>query len=745
MGDMQRAGLSIACALLGSLAACGGGGSGGGGIDAPPVVTAAATAHFDPPTPMAGAEWGKLPYPSDLYLDASGHTRLLTVPAGPGAVDTNVDALKDGLASMNGAGVRSSVYFPIDGTLDKASVAGAAKLYDLDASTAQAMVELPADVLYREDLGSVIVAPRIGTVLRADHRYAAILTRAARASDGSALAPSNDFTAAVDLTATPSDPAVAAAQTSLRPLLDVLPADLESQLAAATVFRTATDVEDTVAMRTALDAATPTISIGTIYGPAETGAQGLQFLLGNAPADDVPGTNVNSIGAQPHNHVQVVVHGTIQLPSFLSATAGEDGFPTFTGGVPAVKGTHPVKFTLALPRNSTWVNVPVAIYVHGLGRTRLDMLTVINTAARQGFATLAIDLNRHGDRAVNVTDVRNELLQTAQDMTQTPDGFGDNAGLASPVQFFHLTGNSGGIPGGHPRALGENLRQASMEVVSLVEMIADGNWGPLNTALAARSITPSSVSFRDDVAIITESLGGMVSAAAIAVEPRIKSAYVSSPAGGLPFPAMMHSPNYSGTFLGVVVNPFALDGRIVLWDAEKDARFDPIVMLMNSVSERGDSIAYAPYLTDGTLRGGTPANLIMTMAWGDVWVPNDSTEWLVGAADLGQLPMTGTQAPPNGLALTRSVTLPMLTGPVRGNLAGGRTGAFLVWNRAGHAALRKKVEQRNYSPLYPPLQQLNPVEIIDPTQTAEIHELIGEMLADHAANRTVSVADPYAD
>ena len=723
------------------LLACGGGGGDGSGPDSNPPP--AATAHFDPPAPMAGAAWGAVPYPSDLFLDDTGHQKLLTVPAGPGALDTNVAALKDGLAAMTGAGVRSNVYFPIDGVLAKASVAGAATLYDLDASTAQQLVAVPADVLYREDLASVIVAPKNGVILRAGHRYGAILTRAATATNGAPLAPSADFTAAIDLATTPADPAVAAAQANLRPLLELLPGDVKGNLASATVFRTNDDLSDTVAMREVIAATTPTITIGAVYGPGETGPNGLQALVGSAPADDVPGTDSQAIGAQPHNHVAVIAHGVAQLPSFLSATAGEDGFPTFTGGVPTIKGTHPVKFTIALPRNSTWVDVPVAVFVHGLTRTRGDMMTVINTAARQGFAVIAIDLARHGDRAVTPVDVKNDLLGTGDTTTPTPDGIGDNAGLPAAIQFFHLSGNSGGIPGGHPRATGENLRQAAMEVVALVELIADGNWAPLDAALAPLTGVPDSITFRDDVALITESLGGMVTAPAIAVEPRIKSAYVSDPAAGLPFPAMMHSPNYGATFLGVLVNPFSLDGRIELWDPEKDARFDPIVMLFDTVIERGDSLTYARAMTDGSLRGGTPANLIMSMAWGDVWVSNDSTEAFAAAAGLGHMPMSGTEAPPNGLALVRSVTLPALASPVSGNLPGGRTGAFIVFNRAGHRSLRVKAEETNYSPIYPPFQALSPAEPINPTQTAQIHELIGEMLADQAANRAHTIRDPY--
>ncbi|KAB2882869.1 MAG: hypothetical protein F9K40_23265, partial [Kofleriaceae bacterium] len=364
------------CVLV--LTACGGGG-GGDEIDARPGTDApdgpSATAHFDPPPPASGGDWGAVPYPSDLYLDANGRIALTSVPAGPSAQQGNIDMLLEGLATLDGAGVTANVYFPIDGPLAKASVTGeVATLYDLDASTAGNLVTVPTEVLWREDLGAVVLAPRIGNVLRSGTRYGAVLTSAAADPAGFPLARSPDFAAAVDFATTPSDPSVAAAQTHLRPLFDLLPDASEAAIASATVFRTGTHVDDTRAMRDVIVAgASPTVTVTAVYGPAETGATGLEALFGVAAADAVPGSDENGIGPEPHNHVAVVIHGTIQLPSFLSAN-GDDGFPSQTGGTWTIKGTQTVAFTLTLPRNSTWTNLPVAIYVHGLGRTRQDLL-----------------------------------------------------------------------------------------------------------------------------------------------------------------------------------------------------------------------------------------------------------------------------------------------------------------------------------------------------------------------------------
>src|ERR1700690_2275389 len=92
---------------------CGGGGGGPGTPDAP--KTSRATATFTPPAPGGGADFGAIPYPSDLFLDSTGHLKVTAFPVGVGADPTSLGLLTEGLATLDGAGVRSNVYFPVDG------------------------------------------------------------------------------------------------------------------------------------------------------------------------------------------------------------------------------------------------------------------------------------------------------------------------------------------------------------------------------------------------------------------------------------------------------------------------------------------------------------------------------------------------------------------------------------------------------------------------------------------------------
>jgi hypothetical protein len=720
----------VACALLVPVAGCGGCDDPATTPDArlgePPVV-----ARFDPPLPGAGGAWGIMPYPSDLYLDADGRLALSTVPAGPLADAGAVAMLRDGLATLTGAGLRSNVYLPIaargGATVDPDTLAGAAALLDLDTGD-----ELAADVVWRDDLAAIVIAPALGTVLAPDRRYAAYLTADAQDDAGGAIAADPEFLAAIDLTTTPADAAVAAAQDSLRPLVEALPPATRDRLVAATVFRTATFPAQTRRMRDVVAALPPVVDVLDVIGDAPGE---LEAVLGVQDADAIPGTCADNTRPQPHSHVARLVHGTIGLTSFLSELVNVAGFPEYdVNGTPIVKGTHVVRFTLMLPAVASWEDLPVLLYVHGLGRTRADFLTQIDTAARRGAAMLAIDLPYHGHRANRdpaLHDLRNELLGT-----DLPDGFGDPYGLFPATALFHLSG-SGGIPPGHPRAVGENLRQAAIELTQLVALVRDGSTSPLAAAVGAP------VSFRDQVGLITESLGAMIAGVALAVEPDLTVAYVSSPAAGLPEPAMLHSPNYAALFAGAITGAYDIADQIDVADPARDTRIHPLVMLHGNVIERGDAIAYAPLVTRGALRGGAGPDLVVSIAWGDVWVSNDGSEAYAKA--LG-LPLANLASPERPDEPVRFVELDVAPWPVTGNLPGGRSGCLVVFHPAGHAALRKYEEHRNHDPVFPPYVSIEPPERIFPTQAAEIHELWGELVADHFdGDGAVSITDPYAD
>jgi hypothetical protein len=716
-------------------------GCGGSDADRPGPVdaTVGGLAVFRPPAPGAGAAWGDLPFPSDLYLDGSGHLALTSLPVGAQATADAVTTLLESLATLEGAGVRSNVYLPVDAALEPASLAAAARLIDLDASAAGALVEVPVEAIWRDDLRLVVLALPRGVVLRRGHRYAAYLTSAARVASGGVLGAPPALAAI--LAGTASGAAEQAAAASLQPLLDVLPADVRASLASATVFRTHDPARDTLRMRDVLvqSAQTPALrSIDSIYGPGETGGRGLQAQFGAQAADAVPGQLNNGPRGQPHGRVALVIQATLDMPSFLSADPGVDGFPHVgDDGTPEVRGRHPLKITLTLPRIASWSNLPVIVYGHGVGRTRQDMMMQADTAARAGAAMIAVDFEHHGSRLGGTgSDARNDLVGT-----EVADGFGDYVALLPILNYFHQV-ESGGIPARHPRAIAETLRQSALDIVSLVEWVADGDPGLLVAALDALPDDPAvrpDLSFRDDVGLLSESLGGLVSGVSLAIEPRIGVAFLSAPAAGFPAPAFTSSPNYSTDFLPVLTGPYDVANRLAPGDL--DAGVDPLVSLFGSVMERGDALAYAPAVADGSLRGGSRPDVVVSMYWGDVWVANDTQEGYARALGLPLVPFAAAPVQPPGVP--RFAELTTSAPPISGN-ADGRTAGFLVFHPAGHTALRNLREDRNYQPMFPPLVIQQPPENIEPQQTAQIHATWGALFADHMAGRVPTVRDPYA-
>jgi len=684
-------------ALLSLACACGGGGS--SNPDARPGTdggtTPSAIAHYQPFATGQGGPWGAIPYPSDLYLDSSGLLTLTTVPDGPAATAEFEMMLRDGLHTMNGAGVASGMYVPIDGEVDPDTLAGNVHIVDLD----NGLAEIPVDLVFRSDIGEIVAVPQFGVALLQEHTYAGYVTDGVQATDGTALAADAPFQRVADLSTTPSDQGEADAQASLQPLLSQLGTDAP-HVVSATVFKTESVTRVAEKMRDAVDANPPSVTVTQIVGPDATALNG---IFGTQTADAAPGGLPSDGGrAQPHSKVKVLIHGMIGLPSFLSDTEGVDGFPTFdNSGTPQIKGTHQVKYTLILPDTTSWANLPVVIYYHGVNRTREDMITQADTVTRKGWALLAIDVPYHGSRANNAQDLRNMILNT-----DTPDGFGDDAGLFPAIGLFHL-GKSGGIPGGHPQAMRENLRQTTMELLSLVSFVADGDVTPLKTALAGVGGLPADLSFRNQVGVVTESLGGFFVLPALALDPRIAVAAICSPASGFPFPSLMHSPFFHGTFVTAITNPFNIGDRLIIGDPVKDARWEPIVMLYNSILEQGEALGFAPYILGGSLRGDSGPDISMTMTWGDDTVPNDATESLAAMMGLPRLKTPAANVTPE--PALRYVTLDELDGPIAGNQGGGNaTAALTVLYPAPHAVARLFTGQLWYTPDFPPFTPYDP-------------------------------------
>ena len=114
-------GFTFSAALI-LLVACGdddGPATDGGTSDA--EVPSTFRARFEPVTdPMP---WGVAPFPDDLYLADDGTIALGTYPSEAlSGFPRYVESLRDTLGELDGFGITSPVYFPVDGDVDPASL-----------------------------------------------------------------------------------------------------------------------------------------------------------------------------------------------------------------------------------------------------------------------------------------------------------------------------------------------------------------------------------------------------------------------------------------------------------------------------------------------------------------------------------------------------------------------------------------------------------------------------------------------
>src|SRR6188508_2658091 len=83
-----------------------------------------------------------------------------------------------------------------------------------------------------------------------------------------------------------------------------------------------------------------------------------------------------------HDHIAVVATGTISIAQFIGEDTGTDGpddeaFTLARDGVPVVRSTEQIPITFVLPKgNVPAAGFPVIVFGHGLGGSRLDVLSI---------------------------------------------------------------------------------------------------------------------------------------------------------------------------------------------------------------------------------------------------------------------------------------------------------------------------------------------------------------------------------
>lgn len=503
------------------------------------------------------------PVPSDVRLTDTGAPDIsgFYEPTGTTLIWSLCDAVERdirGFSPLAGAYFRFSE--PLDPTglpasSEESMAPGAAVfLIDIDASSPHRGERWPAEVSFHEDGGrywrpnTLVVRPPLAMPLRPATRYAAVVTTAVRGSDGE----------------TPPVPEPAFADL----LGDAAPAGREDEW---TTYRDlARWAED--------EGVTDGILVATVFTTADHLGDMRRLRAWVHENVEAPRATDWELVQQPDGTSGPAVYmGRFEMMDFLAGeppyTAQGDGVILFEpDGSPRTGRMVSVRFALTVPAGDPppggW---PLALYAHGAGgscRSFLDDEGI--WAAEVGVAMISMDNPMNGERDPAGGDFVETLIALAlQHMNVGAGRDMYRHGIADQVQLARLA--TGGL-----------------------------------TVPAEVSHTGTAIAFdTGHLAFVSHSMGSQIGAMLIAVEPDIRSAFLSEGGGGA-----------AAAFLLRKSNGIDIEGGVALalgvdLDREPlDADHPVIGLLLQTLLDPGDPLDYAL----GAIRepAGEPVHVLMT-------------------------------------------------------------------------------------------------------------------------------------
>ncbi len=686
-----------------------------GGCDgAAPIDAGVDLARVRPRFELAAdpMDFGAIPFPDDLYLDDSGHIALGALPSEELAIpETFPDAQRAALGELEGFSPLAPIFFSFPpSSIDPGSLPStpaesaredsAVFLRDVDPASPHFLDAIPVWVDWRPELGQLALRPYDGHPLQPGRRYAAVVTTSVLDDTGMPIGPDARFAAIRDAQSSPADPLDAAAWEHYQDVLgtlasDGVPRDRVAAVAVFTVQRVAPALRDARARVWEGEPPTVRIDAALAAGPE------LDALLGT-PSVDAAGLDVP--GGVAHAHIAWLVQGRFASPSFASPAPGVHGaFSRDTGGALVVRRSDDVPFTLTLPAGDP-ARVPVAVFQHGLGGERSDMLAIADELAAAGWATIAIDIPFHGMRALGrYVDTRHRYTETEE-----PDGFGDRVGMEVQVEYLGVIESEGELPAFSAPYVRDVLRQSVVDLMTLVRVVREGDWSSARAVegLEALGFAPEPLAF------VGISLGGIVGTTFVATEPEIGAAVLTVTGGDLSR-LVEHSATFAELFLALLLPKLGLDADAVDL-SERPVSFTPELALYQTQLDAGDSMSFAPLFADRSV------SLLFQMAEDDEVVPNRATEALARAAG-AQL----VGADPVHTDLARA------DAPLSANAdaAGMRvTRGLYRFPTATHGMLTNREGQQRFA--HPPAPPFEPVDPPEPVANPidEVHAQVERVL-----------------
>ncbi|MBA3539781.1 MAG: hypothetical protein H0T79_09140 [Deltaproteobacteria bacterium] len=522
----------------------------GEGVDDP--VVAGAVVEFDPSNSI-------IPFPNNLILDPT--TGKVKAPAGRCESATSKAVREGVLNTLDGFGTyETAISVTFSEAMKFESVEGKVKLYQRTSGTTAMMKEIPtvllpsmsvrfldaADCTNVGLIPAVVIVPMGVLEQRSTHTVALLdgietaaggtfgpsLTWAIVRSNGAPVVIEGDVVVENNTPiAIPLNDPEAAAATLARlkgvellwkahhPALDFLAAQGHDRKTVTLAWDFTT--------QTTTDPLDPAVADSAASKTFTTGFLGLVDVSGGLGGEAFL---ISRLGEQKClalgcANVQDVLGGLIQSESWqqLHANPLAGGAMIPGAWTDPVKPTNPVDNNLAtlvvIPKGTMpaagW---PTIIFGHGLGSSKESLVAIGSQLAGKGFASVAIDFQAHGSRAVRTSNAA--ALDCADDTTTvpaTPPSPTAKPQCFAPFLSTDLAGTR------------DNIRQTVLDLHRLSRVL-------IACGMGANGCVGSTKNFKSDPAKVSYmgiSLGGIIGSTFTSVNPTVKSAVLNVPGVGL--------------------------------------------------------------------------------------------------------------------------------------------------------------------------------------------------------------------
>lgn len=618
---------------------------------------------------VAAGDARAVPWPSDALLGADGKVHVTTPLPFDSNVEDNLVELAATLSTADGFSTTRSIFFPVtdDLVVDDGATATVIDLEDPSKTLAYPL-------FYRPDTKQLVAISPLGTALLEHHAYGCFVAGGVHDAAGHALAPSPAMADAI------AGHGTVGAKPSYQKLAQALAAAKVKPL-AATAFTTQT--LSAWAQKAAADLAAmpPKVTVDlTFSSPSQ-----LDDIFGGPATTTKPGKPPS--GGVLHGNIAAVVVGHFDSPHYLSPTPGTLG--VFDDAM-TIKATDHIPYILIIPTRADYAATPLVIFQHGINGDRSSALTVANSYAARGYATLGIDELWHGSRLPGNVDEKFNLSGQPGH-----DGIGDPTPSGAVQYFFDFAGDSSaGVLPVDPRYIRDNFRQAEIDLMQEVRLARAGDFSAVSAALPALT----NLGFDGSNVVYTgESFGSIMGAALLAIDPLLDAAVLDVGGAGILSDLAPNAPQFA-----TLLQPFIAGALDTLVDVNhpdtEPTRAQMSLNLVQEVIDPGDGLALAASADPGK-------SVLFLFAYLDETVPNQSNQALARGWGATEVTLSA------GSHALEYVTLPMAHAPYQAT----PLRAVVQLDPASHGMFTGQTGQHEFMPPFPPFNRYpTPIDIMTP-------------------------------